>query len=433
MSYQFPRIRFKFTPVCLPAAFLAIPLSVSALASDAMVTTEGRVFVAHQDPINVDPKLSLGQLVDMTLAKYPDSHWLDALEQEAKAISQRSQSWVAGAPQAGLRYQEATSGTLHYIDATVQVPLWNLGQRDAERDIGEKAQMSAELQTVATKLRISGLVRAALWDMTLQKIRYEQAQAEIAIFEQLLAKIKRRVELGDLPRADELLAQTELLQKRAVLTMAEAELMHSRKRYSSLTQTTQMPGTFAEKLVALREIQENHPAMQAINSQIERKQAELDALKLVGSGQSNLAVGINSDSFTNDPRSNKTESFNIGVNVPFGGSAHIQPHIAALNVELNRLIAERELLYRNLEQLHHEAEHNLEVNRVELGIANELKSVAEQHLGMSNTAFSVGEIDLIDLLKIQSRTQQAILNAKERAVMLERDQAFYNQAVGMMP
>ncbi|MDD5125941.1 TolC family protein, partial [Methylovulum sp.] len=132
-------------------------------------------------------------------------------------------------------------------------------------------------------------------------------------------------------------------------------------------------------------------------------------------------------------RSNKTESFNIGVNVPFGGSAHIQPHIAALNVELNRLVAERELLYRNLEQTHHEAEHNLEVNRVELGIANELKQVAERHLTMSNTAFSVGEIDLIDLLKIQSRTQQAILNAKERAVMLERDQAFYNQAVGVMP
>ncbi|KAF0091815.1 MAG: hypothetical protein FD128_2863, partial [Hyphomonadaceae bacterium] len=289
------------------------------------------------------------------------------------------------------------------------------------------------LQTQATKLRIAGLVRSALWDMTLQKIRYEQAQAEITIFEQLLAKIKRRVELGDLPRADELLAQTELLQKRATLTMAEAELMHARKRYSSLTQTTKMPGSFAEKLAALKEIQQNHPALQAVNSQIERKQAELEALKRVGSGQSNIAVGINSDRFTDDPRSNKTESFNIGVNVPFGGSAHIQPQIAALNVDMNRLIAERDLLYRNLEQMHHEAEHNLEVNRVELGIANELKSVAEQHLGMSNTAFAVGEIDLIDLLKIQSRTQQAILNAKERAVILERDQAFYNQAVGVMP
>jgi len=39
----------------------------------------------------------------------------------------------------------------------------------------------------------------------------------------------------------------------------------------------------------------------------------------------------------------------------------------------------------------------------------------------------------MDLLKIQSRTQQAILNAKARSVMLQRDIALYNQAVGVTP
>jgi len=48
-------------------------------------------------------------------------------------------------------------------------------------------------------------------------------------------------------------------------------------------------------------------------------------------------------------------------------------------------------------------------------------------------SFSVGEINLMDLLKIQSRTQQAVLNAKQREVMLQRDIALYNQAVGVAP
>jgi hypothetical protein len=52
---------------------------------------------------------------------------------------------------------------------------------------------------------------------------------------------------------------------------------------------------------------------------------------------------------------------------------------------------------------------------------------------MTQSSFSVGEIDLMDLLRIQSRTQQAVLNAKQRAVMLQRDVAFYNQAVGVTP
>lgn len=400
----------------------------------AVAAAEPKPTVAHEDPIEIDKSLTLAKVVDLTMEKFPDMAWLNSLEEEAVAIKQRSESWTAGASQAGLRYQNMTSGTVHYVDATVQVPLWNLGQRDAEQERGIKAENSADLQSAATKLRIAGLVRGALWDMELQRIRYEQARAEINIFEQLLAKVERRVELGDLPRADALLAQTELLQKLSILTLAEAELMHARKRYSSITQLSRAPNTYQEKLADIKKLEFNHPTFVAINSQIERKQAEIKALKLVGSGQTNLTVGVNSDrTQNNDPRSNQTESFNIGVNIPFGGSEHLQPHVAALNVELNRLIADREQLFRSLELAHHEAEHNLEVNQAELEIANELKRVAVEHLGMMQLSFSVGEINLMELLRVESRTQQAILSAKERAIMSERDIALYNQAVGVLP
>ncbi|MGZ4978631.1 MAG: TolC family protein [Methylobacter sp.] len=389
--------------------------------------------VEHHDPIQSDASLSLSKVVDLTLEKYPDVTWLKSLEEEAAAIGRRGDSWTAGALQAGLRYQEATSGTLHYIDGDVQVPLWNLGQRDAQQTLAKQAEKSTLSQSDAVKLRVAGLVRGALWNIALANLSYEQAKIELDITDQLVAKVQRRVELGDLPRADLLLAQSESLQKRSIVTQAEAELMHARKRYASITQITKIPGDYQEKLVGILKIQQSHPVLLAINSQIERKQAELDAIKLVGSGQTAVAVGVNSDQFTNDERSNHTASFNIGVTVPFGGSAHLAPHVAAVNVELNRLIAEREQLSRDLEQAHHEAEHNLEVNRVELGIANELKQVAEEHLKMTQASFSVGEINLMDLLRIQSRTQQAVLNARQRSIMLQRDIALYNQAVGVMP
>jgi len=414
---------------------LAILLLVPRLARSQAPTLEledSTHAVAHLDPIEIDATLTLSKLIDLTMEKYPDTAWLTSLEQEAAAIAERSKSWTAGASQATIGYQSISTFRLNYATANVQVPLWNLGQRDAEHNLANQAEISAELQVVAIKLRVAGLVRGALWDMALAKIRYEQAQVDVDTYEQLLATIKRRVELGDLPRADELLAQTELLQKRSVFTMAEAELMHSRKRYASITQMTKVPSIYEENLVALKEIGQSHPTLVAINSQIERKQAEINAIKSIGSGQTNVIAGILSDEGV-DKRSNKAEFFNVGVSIPFGGSAHIQPHIAAVNVELNRLIAEREQLYRDLEQAHHEAEHNLDVNRVELETANEQKKVSEELLNMTHLAFSVGEIDLMDLLKIQSRTQQAILNAKERAVMLQRDKAFYNQAVGVMP
>jgi len=409
----------------IPASYAAPPSAPIALQMPV---------VHHSDLIAVDESLTLTKLVDQTLAQHPDMNWLTALEEEAAAIERRGKSWFSGAPKAGLRFQEATSGTIHHVDATVEVPLWNLGQRDAEHTLAGLALLSADQQTKAMRLRVAGLVRMALWDMALQTIRFEQAQAEVKAYETLLANIKRRVALGDLPRADELLAHSELLQKHSVMTLAEAELMHARKSYYTITQTTKMPAHFHERPAERQEVQNNHPALLSVNAQIEREHAELNALKLAGSGPTQLTVGVNSDRpSNNDPRSNNIESFNIMVNVPFGGSAHLAPKLAAVNVEMSRLYAERDMLMRNLEQAHHEAEHNLEVNRVELGIAENLKQVAEQHLAMMDKAFAAGEIGLMDLLKFQSRTEQARLNAKERNVILERDLAFYNQAVGIMP
>jgi outer membrane protein, heavy metal efflux system len=404
------------------------------LLTTTVSVAETSLIVAHNDPIEVDKSLTLAKIIDLTMEKFPDMAWLKSLEDEATAIKQRGESFTAGASQAGLRFQEATSGTLHYVDATIQVPLWNLGQRDAERERGLKAENSADLQSKAIRLRIAGLVRVALWDMQLQQVRYEQTRADIELHEKLMAKVERQVELGDLPRADMLLAKTEFLQKLSNLTQAEAELMHARKRYSSITQLTKVPPSYQEKLADKKEVEFNHPAFAAINSEIERKQSEIKATKLVGSGQTNLTVGVNSDRPSNgETRSNDTESFNIGVNIPFGGEEHLQPHIAALNVELNRLIADREQLYRNLELAHHEAEHELEVNKAELDIANELREIAEEHLGMVQLSFSVGEMSLMHLLEAQSKVQQHILKAKERAIMSERDIALYNQAVGILP
>ena len=429
----------KSAPRLLPVAVVLLPALLLLLAPRPACSqtsdwsqAESSHEVDHLDPIVIDASLTLSKLIDLTMEKYPDTAWLSALEEEAAAIAERSKSWTAGASQASLGYQSMSTLKLNYGTVGIQVPLWNLGQRDAEHKLADRAESSAELQSVAIKLRVAGLVRGALWEMDLAKIRYEQAQAELGIYERLLATIRRRVELGDLPRADELLAKSELLQKRSVYTVAEAELMHTRKRYSSITQTNKVPAVFEESLVALTQSQQNHPALLAINSQIERQQAEINTIKAIGSGQSHAVAGLLSDEGA-DARSNKAEFFNVGVIVPFGGSVHAQPHIAAAYVELNKLVAEREQLYRSLEQAHHEAEHNLEVNRVELDTANEQKAVSEELLNMTQLAFSVGEIHLLDLLKIESRAQQAILYAKERAVMLQRDKALYNQAVGVMP
>ena len=58
---------------------------------------------------------------------------------------------------------------------------------------------------------------------------------------------------------------------------------------------------------------------------------------------------------------------------------------------------------------------------------------AKKLLKIAQVSFAAGEIELMDYLRIQARAQSAIENAQESSVRFQRDIAFYNQAVGVMP
>lgn len=405
-----------------------------SLAGSAMTTTD-KLIVEHLDPIETDPSLSLPQLIDLTLENYPDRLINEALIQEADALSARSDAWVAGSTALALDYFDdriADNRGSREASAKLEVTTWKWGQRDAGQAVAERAGISAQKQSAAVKLEVTRLIRDALWTMEIANIALQQAQNALSISEQLMKKVERRVELGDLPRADLLLAKGEYLQNRALVTQAEAEVMHSRKAYTSLTTLSRVPGNYQEKQSDITAIPGNHPMLAAINAIIERKQAEVEWVKTTDPvNQPKLSLGAKSQRDGRDGQD--IESAGIGVVMLFGGEAYNAPEIAKANLELNNARAEREHLYRQLEKNLHEAEHALEVTKAELAIADELKQIAQTHLKMTEISFSAGEINLLDLLKIQARSLEAIRGAKLQEVKLQRNIAFYNQAVGVQP
>ncbi len=415
----------------------ALPISgfvLIALSIVCSVHADEQYIVEHRDPITIDSQLSLSELIDLTWQNYPESALLPALKQETEALRQRGDSWVAGALTATFSYRngwvrDAVGTGAPEIAGAIELPLWNWGQRAAGQRLAQMAEQANTLRSKVFKLRVAGLVRNALWDIALTNNRYEIAKYVYQVSEQLVKTVRRRVELGDLPRTDLLLAQTEQLRKRSELVQAEAEQMHARKRFATLTQMTRVPADFTEPQ-SEKKITPQHPALSALNAFIERKRAELDWVKASGSGQPTLAIGGNSQRTTPDY---SAETLTLDVSVPFGGSAHKAPEIARANLELSNAISQRAHLYRDLEQSFHEALHILEIDRSELEIARQRRQIAETHLEMTQLSFSSGEINLLDLLKIQSRAFAAIRDAKESELKLQRDIAFYNQVVGQLP
>lgn len=393
------------------------------------------LMVDHLDPLPYDEKLSLKQVVDATFEKYPQGSMIGALKDESQALTRRTDSLIAGYPMIYLQWIDdrllSNQGVMQ-IQTGYQIPIWMWGQRSASRQVAEEAEKSANQFSIALKHEIAGLVRESLWNLLLMENRRGLAQQVYDLSKQLFATVQRRVELGDLARSDELMAESDLLDKKSQLTLAEAEVMHARKAYMNLTRLDKAPKLFEEKRSTTAEIQEQHPAIAAANAVIERAQAEVEFTRLSKQGnQPSILIGTQNERF--EGQSNINNETNLVLQIPIGGDSWNAPFVAQANVALTQKVADRAGLMRRLEKALHEAEHNLEVDRATLEIANQRKAIAETHLNMSRLAFEAGEIQLIDYLKIQATSQAAIRDAMERAIMVQRDTAFYNQVVGIVP
>ncbi len=390
--------------------------------------------VDHHDPITIDVQLTLADTINRTLEQYPEGMLIPAMQEEAAALQKRGDSWLGGAPSAAFYYWDDMFGDntgVREIEGVMEFPLWNWGQRDAGQELAEQAHKSSSLYARAVRLQVAGLVRNSLWNIKIQSNRHDMARKAYKVSEKLMHTVERRVELGDLPRADLLLAKSELLNKRSQLVNAEAEAMHARKRYTSLTRMETAPGTINEIQSPQQSIQAEHPMLAALNANVERKRAELKWIRAEGNGQSIVGLGGKSDrdSHLDDGATGMTFS----ISVPFGGSTFSGPEVAEVNMQLYQSIVERDLYFRKLEEAFHEAEHALEVDRAELEISREGKEIAQEHLKITQLSFDSGEIDLIDLLKIQARSFAAIQQASEHALLLQRDIALFNQVVGVQP
>lgn len=416
----------KHTGLCI--ACLWLWLGVGHAADEELI-------VGHLDPLPFDATLSLKQVIDATFEQYPQGAVIGALQEEAQALTRRSESLVAGYPMLYLQYIDdrimSDRGVVQ-IQSGYQIPFWMWNQRAASFRVAEEAEKGAAFFAAAVKHEVAGLVREALWNLVLTENRRGLAQQVYDVSKQLLATVRRRVELGDLARSDELLAQSDVLDKKSLLVQAEAEVMHARHAYKNLTRLNHAPQQFEEKLSKTADIHERHPAIAAANALVERAQAEVEFTRLSKQGnQPSVLIGTQHErAFNNEAFNNET---NLVLQVPIGGEDWNGPYVSQANIALNQKVSDRASLMRRLERALHEAEHNLEVGKATLDIANQRKDIAETHLRMSRLAFEAGEIQLLDFLKIQASAQAAIRDAMERAIMVQRDTAFYNQVVGELP
>jgi outer membrane protein TolC len=374
-------------------------------------------------------------VVETSFEQYPQQSLIGAFEQESQALQTRAASWIAGYPMIFLQYIDDTIFSnvgLVEVQSGYQIPIWMWGQKDASQKVADQAALSTAAFGHAVKHEVAGLVRDTLWNIKLAENRYEVARMVHEVATRLVSTVARRVELGDLSRSDLLMAESDALEKKTLVGQTELDLIKSYQAYTTVARQPRVPTDFAEKQSTIDAIGDAHPSVAAVTSMIERAQAQVDWTRRYKQGnQPSIMIG------TNNVRGFDGDNFNNGTNlvvqVPIGGDDWNQPFIAEANIALNQKIVERETLVRELNKSLAAIRRSIETNRALLEIAERRREIAETQIRMNQLAFESGEIELINFLKIQTTAQTTIRDARERAILLQRDLAIYNQIVGVTP
>ncbi len=393
---------------------------------------------AHQPDLHhaVIPSqsLSLSEVLQHAVEYSPDYSRIQALHQESLALKQRAASYLGGAPVISAWYtDDQPFDNNGYLQATsnLQLPLWNWGQREAGQQLGELVEQTAYTYPSALLWEVAGIVREALWTVALQHSRLEKAEQLVNIAKKRLNTIKRRVEVGDLARADLLLAQSDFLAHQSHLKQAEAGFVDANVHYIHVSGLTSIPVDFSEQQSIQTAILDNHPAIEYLAAEVNRAKAQVNWVEKTGVSRPSINFGSTHE--RDDRQIDVNNRLNIGISIPFGGGAFTAPKIASANRQLVEAMGRLKQRRRDLLHGLHEAEHSIGVDKARLDIAQQRNKIASKYLTMSEKAFQAGEIRLLDLIRIQKDTETINLEVQQAKLSLKRGVARYNQAVGEIP
>ncbi|NBC23704.1 MAG: TolC family protein [Gammaproteobacteria bacterium] len=389
---------------------------------------------AHHEPLPERAALDLATVLDAAVAGYPDAALLPARSAQAEAWRDRSASLLADAPSFSFRYQTDRFGDdagLREYEGGLELPLWRWGERRAARSLAGAANAVAQTAGPGLRWQVAGELRQVLWAMADAEQGLVAARDALDLTAQLAAAVGRRHELGDVPLGDVLLADSAELAAQEAVVDARAALVDAQREYRVLSGLAVRPPFRTEVLSGSAGIPADHPALVVAEAELARARSRAELSRKRALGSPTLLLG---------PRWERPplgdgydDSVGLTLTVPLPGTAHGRTAAADAQAETAAALAARDRLRRALAMALHEAEHALEVARENLTTARRRAELAARHARMGRTAYEAGEIDLMDLLRLQE-TAVAARRARDRFdIEMSRQTAAYNQAVGVLP
>lgn len=377
---------------------------------------------------------TLGEIVSAAALLNPGSELAASRREHAGALQRKSAQPFAQAPNVNVKYQTDRIGSdLGYREweGGVELPLWLPGQADSyAREAGGQRDL-ADAMSAARLLEISGEVRERLWSAMLARSAARQTRNAEDAARTLFIDVKRRVDAGELPRSDRLLAEKALSQREDERRAAENRALTAARlfaRYTGLDLPEQPVGEIPSPK---SEIDLEHTRLQLREREVFRARTHRD--RVIGEQRSGPSLWLGAKSARALAGNDYDSAVGIEVSMPFGTEGHAAPAVAEAEAALTEALVALRRTRLELEDNVTQAQLDLERTTVALSHAERRLDLTEASLHLSRRAFDLGETDLVRLLQAQADALAERHDYHNRQLEHGQAVARLNQALGVIP
>jgi outer membrane protein TolC len=311
-------------------------------------------------------------------------------------------------------------------------PLLMPGQRSARAAVAEADVALADIAQDTARLRLAGEVREAASTLVAVHAEVNLANTTTKALEAISADVERRVQAGDLARADALAARAEWLSETAQHAETTQRLAVARSRWLTLTGLSAAPVLDeAAPPTHAGSTLEAHPDMRLAAARTEAARQRLALLRTSRRDAPELTLGMKQEVAARGESAGY--SMIVGVRVPLGTADRNRPLEAAALAELDvaeateretrdRLASEQESARIAVEQAERQATAELE----RAGLLRERARLVE-------ASFRAGETPLPDLLRAVAASSQADARVARQQAALKFSRARLKQTIGLLP
>ncbi len=316
----------------------------------------------------------------------------------------------------------------------VSWPMWLPGQRGAHKAVAQAAVDRSELAMRVARLRIAGEVREAAWAVMTIQAELTQVDSSADTLRRLADDVERRVQAGDLARADSLAARAEVLAASVLQSDVRQRLQAVRSRWVALTGSGAVPA-----LDALTERTDSlasnpsamHPELQLAVQAAEEARRRLELTRVSNRDAPELMIGVRQDVAAGSDRTQN--SLVVGIRLPFGTTDRNQPLQAAAISELDVAQTSELRLRDRIDADVATARSALAAAEQQLAFEQGRARLLRERADLLDRSFKAGETALSDLLRALAAAAQSEGAAVRQAAATDLERARLNQSIGLIP